>query len=178
MKKNKTDYPGRFRWSFVSLFTVFLGLCLPVSQVQAIATGDSKTLLFHGTLRIHQCHINNDQNISVQFDEVGINKVDGARYKQQIPWQLTCDDYDPAWRLTLLLKGTAATFDNAAISTNAAGLAIQIQQNGKPLELNKAIDIQYGSIPTLEAVPVKDPAVTELTAGIFNATATLLAEYL
>jgi type 1 fimbria pilin len=144
----------------------------------AAATGDTNDIAFHGTLKIHPCHINNDRDLSVHFDNVGIHKVDGLRYKQAIVYQLVCDDIDPAWRLTLQVKGTATAFDASALRTSAAGLGIQIRQNGQPLELNKALDITYQSPPALEAVPVKDPGVAELVEGPFSATATLLAEYL
>ncbi len=144
----------------------------------AVATGDSSDIAFHGTLKIHPCHINNDRDLSINFDNVGVHKVDGQRYKQAISYQLVCDDIDPTWRLTMIVKGNAASFDTSALSTNATGLAIQILQNGQPFEINKALDITYQNPPTLEAVPVKDPNVSELGEGAFSATATLLAEYL
>lgn len=144
----------------------------------AVATGDSSDIAFHGTLKIHPCHINNDRDLSIHFDNVGIHKVDGQRYKQTIGYQLVCDDIDPTWRLTMIVKGNAASFDASALRTNATGLAIQIRQNGQPFEINKALDITYQNPPTLEAVPVKDPNVSELSEGAFSATATLLAEYL
>ncbi|XTZ38504.1 fimbrial protein [Salmonella enterica] len=156
----------------------FACLFLPFKPALAIATGDNKAITFHGTLRVHQCHINNDRDINVHFDKVGVHKVDGVRYKQQIPWQLVCDASDPSWRLTLILKGNATTFDNAALTTSASGLGIRILQNGQPFEINKAIDIQSGNLPTLEVVPIKNPNAADLQAGAFNATATLLAEYL
>lgn len=154
-----------------------LSLC-SAGPALAVATGDSRDIAFHGTLKIHPCHINNDRDLSIHFDNVGIHKVDGQRYKQTIGYQLVCDDIDPSWRLTMIVKGSAASFDASALSTNATGLGIQIRQNGQPFEINKALDITYQNPPTLEAVPVKDPNVSELSEGAFSATATLLAEYL
>ncbi|WP_230351056.1 fimbrial protein [Lelliottia sp. WAP21] len=158
-----------------AIFTLMISASGPAF---AVATGDSRDIAFHGTLKIHPCHINNDRDLSIHFDNVGIHKVDGQRYKQAISYQLVCDDIDPTWRLTMIVKGSAAAFDASALSTNAAGLGIQILQNGQPFEINKALDITYQNPPTLEAVPVKDPNVSELSEGAFSATATLLAEYL
>lgn len=158
-----------------AIFTLALCACGPAF---AAATGDSSDIAFHGTLKIHPCHINNDRDLSVHFDNVGIHKVDGQRYRQTISYQLVCDDIDPTWRLTMIVKGSAASFDASALSTNAPGLGIKILQNGQPFEINKALDITYQNPPTLEAVPVKDPNVSELSEGAFSATATLLAEYL
>ena len=154
----------------------FVGVCS--ATVFAAATGDNADIAFHGMLKIHPCHINNDNDLDIHFNNVGIHKVDGFRYKQPIVYQLVCDDVDPDWRLTMVVKGTPASFDSSALSTNAVGFGIQIQQNGQPMEINKALDITYQNPPKLEAVPVKDSNVAELKEGPFSATATLLAEYL
>lgn len=146
--------------------------------VYAIATGDSTKVTFSGMLKIHPCHISNDRDLSVHFDNVGINKVESGRYKQAIPYELTCEQYDPSWRLTLQVKGAVSSFDNRALGTNIGGLGIQIQQNGQPMNINSPLNINYGAPPVLDAVLVKDPSVAKLKDGTFSTTVTLLAEYL
>lgn len=173
--KNKV-YGGCAR--SLALALLLSGPGVQLTAAHAAATGDSNDIAFHGTLRIHPCHINNDRDVNIHFDNVGIHKVDGVRYQQAIAWQLICDDVDPAWRLTLAVNGSATSFDRSALATNIRGLGIQIKQNGQPMEINKPLDILYQHPPTLEAVPVKDPGIDELGEGAFSATATLLAEYL
>lgn len=148
-----------------------------MSAALAIQTGDSQQVSFHGTLRKKPCHIAGDQDINVHFGNVGINKVDGQKYMQPVPYTLTCDEVNASWSLMLSVKGTAAGFENTALKTNASGLGIRILQNGKPMEINKAMAITYASPPTLQAVPVQQSGVT-LPEQDFSATATLMAEYL
>lgn len=146
-------------------------------QVGATQSGDQIDVTFHGVLKRRPCHINNDRPIEVHFGNVGIEKVDGVRYKQVLSYSLVCDAPDPNAVMTLMVKGTPTGFDPAAVSTSANGLGIQILQNSQPFVLNQQIrGINHPPLPTLEVVPVKDPAVA-LAEGNFTATATLLAEY-
>lgn len=143
---------------------------------QAAQVGDSRSVTFHGTLRKKPCHIANDGDIYIHFGNVGIHKLDGQRYLQDIPYTLKCDETDPSWVLKMTLKGTQSGFENTALKTNANGLGIRILEEGLPLEINKAFDISYDSPPKLQAVPVQQNNV-RLVEQDFSATATLLAEY-
>ena len=131
-------------------------------------TGDTLSVVIHGTLKRKPCHINNDGVIAVEFGNVGINKVDGERYKQTIPYTLECDDPDETVNLNMTLKGTQTAYDSGAIETSVSGLGIEILQN-------EPFVIDYSRPPVLEAVPVSSGA--PLIEGAFSATATLLAEY-
>ncbi len=115
----------------------------------------------------------------MSFGKVGVRKVDGVAFKQDIPYQLIClGDMSQSWDVTLTFGGTlaGAGFDNATLSTvtplNIGKLGIQIQKNGQPLELNKAFAIDMGTPPILSAVPVKRVG-TELVGDDFTATGTL-----
>jgi type 1 fimbria pilin len=146
-------------------------------QAGATQTGDQVDVTFHGVLKRRPCHINNDRPIEVHFGNVGVDKVDGVRYKQALSYSVVCDAPDPNAVMTLMVKGTPTGFDPAAVSTSANGLGIQILQNSQPFVLNQQIrGINHPPLPTLEVVPVKDPAVA-LAESRFTATATLLAEY-
>jgi hypothetical protein len=108
---------------------------------------------------------------------VGINKVDGQRYLQPVPYTLVCDEVNTAWTLVMTLKGTVTDFEQTALKTNAKGLGIRILKDGKPMEINKAIAISYTKPPVLQAVPIQKKGVT-LPEQEFSVTATLMAEYL
>ncbi|OKB66581.1 hypothetical protein BHU62_11975 [Serratia marcescens] len=149
--------------------------CL-VTAAQAEQKGDERQVTFHGTLKKKPCHISGDRDINVHFGNVGINKVDGQKYLQPVPYTLTCEEVNPGWALLLSVKGTPTGFDKSALATNANGLGIRILQNGKPLDINQALPITYGSPPVLQAVPVQQPGVT-LPEQDFSTTATLMAEY-
>ncbi|AKG72534.1 hypothetical protein WN53_09055 [Serratia fonticola] len=151
-----------------------IGLSIEVAQADQV--GGSVTVKFHGTLKRKPCHIDNDGDIYVHFGNVGINKVDGQHYIQPIPYTLTCEEPDPSLTLLLYVMGTQSSFDSSALKTNANGLGIQILQNGTPLDINKALTINYSNPPTLQAVPVKQGGV-KLPKQNFSVTATLLAEY-
>lgn len=157
----------------LSAVMLTMALSFPAGAAQ---TGDQIGVTFHGVLKQRPCHINNDQAIAVHFGNVGIHKVDGSRYLQQVSYSLLCDDPDAGVALMLSVKGTPTGFDLAAVSTSANGLGVRILQDGKPFTLNSRMKVTYKTPPKLEVVPVKDPNVT-LVENPFTATATLLAEY-
>ncbi|HGU9824260.1 TPA: fimbrial protein [Enterobacter cancerogenus] len=133
---------------------------------------------FHGTLIVVECSLNGGQREVVNFgDAVGIHRIDGKRYEQPVPFRLDCQNYTGGKmpEMTLMIEGTATSFNNAAVATNVDGLGIEIRSNDTPLPLNQALEIDYASQPVLTAVPVADPA-TELQEGGFTATVKLTVE--
>lgn len=150
-----------------------------LQTVSASQTGDNVSVNFQGEFTIvTACTIKNDQAIDVAFGEVGVNKVDGANYKQVIPYTVDCKGATDNSPLSLMMSGTAEDYDDAAVTTSADGLGIRIEANGQPMSLNKPLSTTLGALQslTLTAVPVKDPVKT-LSEGIFSATATLTANY-
>ncbi|WP_338501940.1 fimbrial protein [Erwinia aphidicola] len=120
------------------------------------------------------------RRIEVSFgDSVGINQVEGMRYRQPLNYHITCYKSQPAGTgLVLTLKGDIASFDasKAALQTSVKGLAIRILQNGSPMVINQPIKVISTALPALEAVLVKQSGVP-LKEGQFESTATLLADY-
>lgn len=120
------------------------------------------------------------RRIEVSFgDSVGINQVEGMRYRQPLNYHISCDNSKPAGTgLVLTLIGDIASFDpsKAALQTSVKGLAIRILQNGSPMVINQPIKVISTALPALEAVLVKQSGVT-LKEGPFESTATLLADY-
>lgn len=159
------------------LLCLLTAILMPTAHAEQ--TGDSVTYNFKGHfLVLSSCTISDDKVLDIAFGNVGVKKVDGVNYKQTIPYTVDCHGAADSTSMELTVSGTAESFDNAAVTTNADGLGIQIQANGQPLKLNSALKTTLSELGALvlTAVPVKDPA-TELTAQTFSATATLKVEY-
>ncbi|WP_411753382.1 fimbrial protein [Serratia sp. (in: enterobacteria)] len=153
----------------MSLLLSFALLAISPSQA-------AENMSFSGTLiEPPPCLVNNGNDIDVPFDKIGVKSVDGMNHRRQIHYVLDCTA-GPAWSMVLTLIGPAAAFEQATLQTNITDLGIKIYQNGQPFELGTPIAINPQNPPMLEAVPVKKPG-TELTEGVFEVTATLLAQY-
>lgn len=148
-------------------------LCALAANI-SLAHADSD-VKFHGILEVVTCQVNQDKLVGVSFGEIGMKKIDGVNFSMPVPFVVTCSnlngDENPG--LTLSVNGTATDFNENAVVTSITGLGIQIMKDGAPLKLNTENEISYNPQPTLTAVPVK-ATDTELTAGVFSATATLV----
>ncbi|CAI1819802.1 putative minor fimbrial subunit StfF [Serratia plymuthica] len=135
-------------------------------------------MFFQGTLvRAPSCEINEGQAIDVNFgDRVGVSKVDGSNYLQTIDYHITCEPGATTLELGLRVVGAPTIFDGAALQTNVSDLGIRLLQNGLPLQINQRVAIDPKNPPRLQAVPVKKMGVA-LPEGVFEVTATLLADY-
>lgn len=155
-------------WQQPALFAVLsIGLC----------SGVTANLAFKGTLiEPPPCTINSGSSIEIDFKEVGVSKVDGENYREQVNYSITCSTGTLPWEMVLTIKGTTTTFEPAAVQSSVADLGVKLLQNGQPLRLNTALIIHPATPPVLEAVPVKRPGAT-LDPGGFTASVTLLAEY-
>ncbi|MFP7326997.1 fimbrial protein [Serratia marcescens] len=151
-------------------------LALFNSSSQAAVETDMR---LRGMLRMPPpCSINSGNVVAVDFSQrVGINNVDGSNYRQAVNYRIDCDSPGALpWEMTLILKGNATTFDGAAVQTSNGNLGIRVYQNNVPFTINSGIKIDPANPPRLEAVPVARPGST-LREGVFEATATLQAEY-
>lgn len=145
-------------------------------NVHADHKGDEQPVEFRGTLRKKPCHVAGGQDINVMFGNIGINRVDGQRYLRPVPYTLICDEVNKAWTLGLSVKGIPADFESTALKTGVAGMGIRILQNGKPLQINAVIPVNYQNPPVLQAVPVKEDGAV-MNEQDFSVTATLVAAY-
>jgi type 1 fimbria pilin len=163
-----------------SVIKVLLLACgLMTGSTPAQAKDGEADMTFHGTLiEPPPCTINDGNQVEVDFGErVGINKVDGENYRQQLNYQITCDKaIGGTWALKLSLSGGAAGFNKEALMTNKTGLGIRVYQGDKPFSPNSSVKINLANPPRLEAVPIKQAGVT-LTEGAFETWATLRADY-
>ena len=154
------------------LFTMFSSF--------AVQTGDQSAIRFSGTLRAMTiCRVNNDQTITADFKNVGINKLDTEVYSLPLKYTLDCPGINPANTLRMIfMTSRPAASDSSAIESDVNGLLVKILKDGQPLELNKFFKIDdVTQQPKLEARLVKVPG-TDLTQSPFRATGTLVAEYL
>ena len=139
--------------------------------------GASANLTFSGTLNEPPpCTIDAGNTIEVDFGDVGVQRVDGEKYRKGVGYTISCGTDTLPWVLKFSVNGTSTTFDGAAVQTSVPELGIRIFQDNLPFALNKPLNITLSSPPTLDVVPVKRPGAI-LTPARFSAVATLLAEY-
>jgi type 1 fimbria pilin len=162
-------------------FMLCLSLLLPIlmNSARAEQTGDSINYNFQGKFMITSpCTVSDDKIMNIPFGNIGVKKIDGINFSQQIPYTVDCHGVADDTPLNVKIVGTAVYFDGSAVKTSVDGLGIQIQANNEPMALNQSLKTTLGAISSLvlTAIPVKDPD-TELTAQSFIATATLAVEY-
>lgn len=145
------------------------GLLLAVSQ-SALAVGVSISGVI---VAPPTCIINGGSTLNVPFgNDLMTTRIDGTNYRRAVPYTVTCTGL-PSNGMTLKLQGTGAGFNSSLLSTNNANLGIKLFINGVAWSLNNLVNFTYPSLPTMEAVPVKNPTGT-LSAGAFSASATLV----
>lgn len=119
------------------------------------------------------CIINGGSTLNVPFgNDLMTTRVDGVNYRRAVPYTVTCTGL-PSNGMTIKLQGSGAGFNSAVLGTNNVNLGIKLFINGVAWSLNNAVNFTYPSLPTMEAVPVKNPVGT-LSAGAFSASATLV----
>ncbi|MDH0731316.1 pilus assembly protein [Pseudomonas sichuanensis] len=164
--------------NFLNRNLVILSItALPLSCV------DADNLEFSGTLLAPPgCAVSDKGGrINVRFAQnIAVNRIDGERYRQTIPYQIDCPDASNTkitWHTRLTLKGTDAPFDTTALKTSVDDLGIKVLLGGTALIPNepREIDVGPSTPPVLEAVPVKR-AGAALPSTEFTASALLMAE--
>ncbi|CAM4142489.1 fimbrial protein [Serratia nematodiphila] len=139
-----------------------------------------ENMSFKGTLREDvPCELNDGQPINVDFETVGVNKIDGERYKKSFSVKVSCPaEFDVAYKIYYV--GQPSSFDTAALATNVKGLGIkaQWQKNGAFVDLGVggAINGLADMDLNFQVVPVRK-VNTELVPGAFNASASFLLKY-
>jgi len=119
--------------------------------------------------------------IEVRFERnIAVNRIDGERYRQAIPYQIECPGAAGAgitWHMRLTLKGKDVHFDPTALKTSENDLGIKVLLGGTALIPNqpREIDFYASKPPVLEAVPVKLTGAA-LPSTDFTASALLIAE--
>ena len=123
------------------------------------------------------CTISNGEEIRVNFgDNLGVNKIDGINYREEINYNLVCEENVNQLDLTLSIIGPATTYDKSTLQTNIPSLGIKIYQDGLPFIIGSNLKINAQSPPKLEAIPIAKPG-ENLEEGDFFVTATIKANY-
>lgn len=143
----------------------------------------AENMQFSGNLLAPPACTISDQGgrIDVRFERnIAVNRIDGERYRQAIPYQIECPGAAGAgitWHMRLTLKGHDAVFEPAALKTSVNGLGIKVLLGGTALIPNepREIDVNASTPPVLEAVPVKLTGAA-LPSIDFTASALLMAE--
>ncbi|WP_158263873.1 fimbrial protein [Serratia sp. Nf2] len=137
---------------------------------------------FNGTL-VEQptCTLNDGKDISVDFANVVINKIDGVAYKKmEIPYSVSCSGGSPnAGDLKVKLSFAPVSWgDGKPLQSSLPNLGLRITQGtGDTTYVSDTKLIIDAANPTkLYAVPIARPS-TILVGANFTGTATLTAEY-
>ncbi|WP_235843699.1 fimbrial protein [Morganella psychrotolerans] len=163
-----------------SVLPAFMLLTALSSQAGQGQSGDNKSFSFTGTLKAMTiCTVNNNQTITADFKNVGINKLETQIYSLPLNYTLDCPGINTANTLQMMFMASRPVpTDTSAIESDVAGLQVKILKDGQPLELNKFFKIDNAAQPPkLEVRLVKVPG-TDLNQSPFRATGTLVAEYL
>lgn len=150
-------------------YLILITLLMPV-------TGRAGMHLYGTLIDPPNCTVNNGQPINVNFGNVGVSRINGINFEQDVPYILTCSAVANGLDLNLRFTGQIAPFDGALLGTDVTGLGIKLKVNGADFNLNNAVAIDPNNPPQLKAVPVKDSSAV-LSASPFSATGTLIAEY-
>lgn len=145
-------------------------LCAAPLMAQAVTNVTVKV-----TVTAPPCTVNNNKAIEVNFGDVMTTRVDGAQYRKQVAYSLSCEG-GAGKAMKLQVQGTAAGFDSGVLGTSVSALGIRLQNGNSNMPVNNWVNFTYPNKPALWAVPVKQSGVT-LAGGQFSAAATLKVAY-
>ena len=146
----------------------------PFSDARPLAGLPSTTIEVSGIIvDPPPCVINNDKPVDVEFDVLLIDKVNGDRYSQPIPVEISCPDTFKG-EIKLAIGGTASDFNINALATNRKDFALLVVLNEQPMTINQFYDVNWRQHVALKAVPLINPH-GNAEAGEFSASATLMA---
>lgn len=125
------------------------------------------------------CTVNNNQLITVDFEDVQIKDVrgrEGSEYERPVPFSIQCDNANTNDSMNLKLSGTLA-WDGYMLQTSQPQLGLNFYVNGQLVRVNEDIDFLYGNPPDITVAPEGSSALSMNDAGVFTATASLMVEY-
>ncbi|MBQ0399842.1 fimbrial protein [Providencia rettgeri] len=126
-----------------------------------------------------ECILNNNNQAAIHFGDILLTRIDGNNYVQTLPLSLSCTGLAKN-NLTLTLVGDPTLFDsNGALQTNKDKLGIAFYVNNVRQAINQPININYTSLPSLKAAPIKNmtEGFNNEDGGSFTASATLKVNY-
>lgn len=150
-----------------------------VLQKNAFANFGGLALSFSGRVFAPApCKINNDETISISFEKIGINKIDGKNYAVTKTLPITCDASTLA-PLQLEIQGESVIGRANVLQTNKnnLGMALYNAENRQGITLNRFFDVNKTTGFLLQVIPVKINDSEPLLEGSFVATATIVSRY-
>ncbi|MCK1144924.1 fimbrial protein [Providencia vermicola] len=162
-------YPKRI------IYLLFLGLLISNSYAA------SYNLTIKGNLKIEspECLLNTNSQKSVSFGDVLLTRLNGANYKQTIPFELTCHNILKN-NLKLKVIGNPTRFNSyGGLSTSNSKIGIVFYIDSIQQPINTLLDFNYNHLPNIEVAPIKDMSAnfSDTDGGQFSATAMLQIEY-
>ncbi|HHK4130846.1 TPA: fimbrial protein [Enterobacter roggenkampii] len=165
MNKNKTMQNDFTRVKKTAAVCVFAYLSLTP------AYADDLRVTVNFTVLEAPCTVNSGNPISIGFgDEILTTSIAGDLQKKNIAMTFNCASNTYTGKITIV-PGAISSFDENAIATNIAGLAIKVNLDDKRVRMNEAHVVDLNTVPKYEAVLLKDPSVV-LQPGKFMASAT------
>ncbi|MFC0225790.1 fimbrial protein [Serratia aquatilis] len=124
------------------------------------------------------CKINNDETISISFEKIGIDKIDGKNYAVIKTLPITCDAGTLA-PLQLQIQGESVIGKANVLQTNRDNLGIALYNagNNRAISLNQFFDVNRSASFLLKVIPVKISDSAPLSEGSFVANATVVSRY-
>jgi len=157
----------------IKILMAFAFLC----SVYPVYAGMGTDINFKGSLFEPACEFNSGKVIDINFDKVGVKKIDGIRYARTVTVNLTCRS-SLGKKLMLQIQGDSVNGSVNVLKTNVSNLGISFRDNkGEPLILNRFFDSHSETAFTFIVVPVKMDAGISLPTGEFSAVATLVSSY-
>lgn len=126
------------------------------------------------------CTFNNNNPITVDFEDVLTTRIDGTQYKKMtVPYNLSCTGVLSKNGLVISISGTGVNLDggSSVLRTNRNDFGIALLRNSSRIDVNSDQSFTWPNAPLLEAVPIKRPGATLTDIGDFTATATLKLAY-
>ncbi|WP_337039480.1 fimbrial protein [Serratia marcescens] len=153
-----------------------LATVLVVAALPADA-GTGTEMNFKGFLFEPTCKFNGGKTIDIDFDRVGIKRVDGVKYARTTTVSLSCRPSEGK-KLMLQIQGNVVSGTSNVLDTNVPNLGIAFRDSqGTSLALNRFFNVQSDTAFSLISVPVKKDVGLPLEVGEFSAVATLVSSY-
>lgn len=161
------------RWQHMALGV----LCVMSSP---LALGLEANLYGNLVVTPPECILNNNNQVPIHFGDILLTRIDGHVYIQPLPLSdFNCTNLVKN-SLTFTFIGDPTSFSsNGALKTSNDKLGIAFYVNGTPQAINEAVNVDYTTLPSLTAAPVKNSGAnfTNTDGGDFTALATLKVNY-
>ncbi|UBX48567.1 fimbrial protein [Providencia alcalifaciens] len=126
-----------------------------------------------------ECILNNNNQAAIHFGDILLTRIDGNNYSQTLPLNLSCTGLAKN-NLTLTLEGDGTSFNSdGALKTSNNKLGVAFYINNVRQAINQPVNINYTSLPSLKAAPIKNMTAgfNDTDGGSFTALATLKVNY-